>query len=184
MEHFPVKRLEAETIRDSILKICGTLDEAQFGPAQQIEEDETGQVIATGTKQRRSVYIQVRRTKPVAMLQSFDAPVMETNCAKRQSSTVAMQSLMLMNSKFIVDVSNALADQLTGSNANTDDLINSTWKAIYCRPASDEELESSQRFITQQITLLESKKTVSPKRQAIANLVQALFSSNEFLYVD
>jgi mono/diheme cytochrome c family protein len=110
--HFPVHRLEAETIRDSILAVSGRLDKTQFGPAVEVSADATGQIVIMGDSQRRSIYVQVRRTQPVAILKSFDAPDMEVNCTDRSHSTVATQSLMLMNSEFILGFSKAFAERL------------------------------------------------------------------------
>jgi hypothetical protein len=110
--HFPVHRLEAETIRDSILAVSGRLDKTQFGPAVEVSADAGGQIVITGDSQRRSIYVQVRRTQPVAILKSFDAPDMEVNCTDRSHSTVATQSLMLMNSEFILGFSKAFAERL------------------------------------------------------------------------
>ena len=84
-----LQRLEAEVLRDRVLATTGELDRSAFGPAGMIKEDETGQVIVESANRRRGVYIQQRRSQPVAMLQAFDAPVMETNCERRPSSTVA-----------------------------------------------------------------------------------------------
>lgn len=110
---FPValQRLEAETLRDRMLAASGQLDRTLFGRPAKIKEDDTGQVVVDGTQTRRSLYIQVRRSRPVAMLQSFDAPVMETNCESRPSSTVATQSLMLLNGQFILEQAAKLADR-------------------------------------------------------------------------
>ena len=115
--HFPVQRLEAEVIRDSILALAGKLTLDQFGPPTAVSKDDTGQIIINGDMQRRSVYLTSRRTEPVALLKSFDAPVMDVNCAIRQSSTVATQSLMLMNSDFILKAATAFAGQLNASAA-------------------------------------------------------------------
>ena len=109
----PLVRLEAEAIRDRMLAASGQLDRTLFGPPIAIKEDETGQVIVDGAQRRRSLYIQARRSRPVAMLQSFDAPVMETNCERRSSSTVATQSLMLLNGEFILDQAAKLAERAT-----------------------------------------------------------------------
>ncbi|QEF98223.1 Planctomycete cytochrome C [Stieleria maiorica] len=106
-----LRRLEAETIRDRMLAASGSLDRQLFGPPVKIKEDETGQVVVDGPQSRRSLYIQNRRSRPVALLQTFDAPVMETNCENRVSSTVATQSLMLLNGQFILDQSAKLADR-------------------------------------------------------------------------
>ena len=104
--------MEAETIRDSILAVSGRLDYTQFGRAVEVSADATGQIVITGESQRRSIYLQVRRTQPVAILKSFDAPVMEVNCTDRTHSTDATQSLMLMNSEFILGFSKAFAERL------------------------------------------------------------------------
>jgi hypothetical protein len=94
-----------------MLAVTGQLDPKLFGPPLKIKEDETGQVVVDGAQSRRSLYIQVRRSRPVAMLQTFDAPVMETNCENRSRSTVATQSLMLLNGQFILDQAAKLADR-------------------------------------------------------------------------
>ena len=99
---WPVQRLDAEIVRDRILATSGTLSDTVFGPPVNVKADETGQVVVDGGESRRSIYIRVKRTQPVALLKVFDAPVMEVNCECRPSSTVAPQSLMLMNSDFIL----------------------------------------------------------------------------------
>ena len=105
-----VIRLDAETLTDRILAATGELDPTPFGAPLGIKEDDSGQVIVEGQK-RRSLYVQQRRTQPVALLQTFDAPVMQTNCEIRPSSTVATQSLMLMNGQFLLTQSARLASR-------------------------------------------------------------------------
>ncbi len=107
-----VKRLEAEVLRDRMLSVSGQLDRDMFGPAVPAKEDETGQVVVAGDNSRRSLYILQRRSQPVAVLQAFDAPVMEINCERRPSSTVATQSLMLMNGGFVLDSARLLAQRV------------------------------------------------------------------------
>ncbi|MCA8991133.1 MAG: PSD1 domain-containing protein [Planctomycetaceae bacterium] len=107
-----LQRLEAEIIRDRMLAAADSLNPELFGAPVSIKEDDTGQVIVDGPQKRRSLYIRVRRSQPVAMLQAFDAPVMETNCERRPSSTVATQSLMLMNGEFTLEQAKLLADRI------------------------------------------------------------------------
>lgn len=104
-------RLDAETIRDRMLTASGQLDRTLFGRPVDIKEDDTGQVVVDGSQTRRSLYIKAKRSRPVAMLQAFDAPVMQTNCEIRQHSTVATQSLMLMNGEFTLEQAGKLADR-------------------------------------------------------------------------
>ena len=106
-----VVRLDAEALRDRALATTGALDRTLFGPPVGVKEDDSGQVVVAGDVQRRSLYVLQRRTQPVALMQAFDAPVMETNCEARPSSTVATQSLMLMNGEFWLGRAIALADR-------------------------------------------------------------------------
>lgn len=108
----PILRIEAETLRDRMLAVSGVLDRKLFGAPVAIKKDDFGQIVVSGEQQRRSLYIQARRSQPVGMLQTFDAPVMETNCERRSNSTVATQSLMLMNGSFILSQSAKLADRI------------------------------------------------------------------------
>lgn len=110
--HYPVRRLEAEILRDRILAASGKLDRSQFGPALAVEEDFVGQVVVKDDVPRRSVYLQVRRSKPVSFLTTFDAPVMTLNCERRVPSTGAPQSLMLMNSDFVLKHAGQFAQRL------------------------------------------------------------------------
>jgi hypothetical protein len=110
--HFPLKRLEAEALRDRMLAASGRLDRTQFGPALPVEENFVGQVVVKEDQPRRSVYLQVRRTKPVSFLTTFDAPVMTVNCERRVSSTGAVQSLMLMNSESVLKEAEVFAQRV------------------------------------------------------------------------
>ncbi|WP_168164111.1 PSD1 and planctomycete cytochrome C domain-containing protein [Pirellula sp. SH-Sr6A] len=107
----PTIRLEAEAIRDSMLSMSGTLHTNFFGRPIPLQEDETGQVRIDPSQNRRSIYAKWRRTQPVAMLQSFDAPVMGIHCDVRTSSTVPTQSLMLINGEFAIEQASKIASR-------------------------------------------------------------------------
>ena len=106
----PLVRLDAEVIRDSVLAVSGRLNPAIGGPPLPVKADDAGQIVEAEPAARRSLYIQVRRSQPLAMLTAFDAPVMETNCTARTLSNSAPQSLLLMNSRFALDASEWLAE--------------------------------------------------------------------------
>ncbi len=95
-----IRRLDAEAIRDRVLAVSGVLDRTLFGPPVAVKEDAAGQFHLQST--RRSLYGESRRSRPASFLRAFDAPVMETNCVGRSSSTVATQSLLLMNGDFLI----------------------------------------------------------------------------------
>ena len=109
---FPIRRLDAEALRDRILVASGKLDRTLFGTPVPVEEDFVGQVVVKDDQPRRSIYLQTRRTKPVSFLTTFDAPVMTVNCERRSPSTGAQQSLMLMNSEFILKQAGLFAQRV------------------------------------------------------------------------
>ena len=112
LSHFPLQRLDAEVIRDRLLLAAGRLDRTQFGPPVPVTEDFVGQVLPENNSARRSIYLQVRRSKPVSFLAAFDAPVMTVNCERRVQSTTAPQSLVLMNSEFVLSQAEEMAKRL------------------------------------------------------------------------
>ncbi len=104
-------QLEAETIRDRMLAASGNLSPLMFGAPDEVKEDISGQTIVDDEQTRRSIYVQVRRSQPLDVLRAFDAPVMETNCECRTVSTVATQSLMLLNGDFTLRQARELANR-------------------------------------------------------------------------
>ncbi|MFM9965285.1 MAG: PSD1 and planctomycete cytochrome C domain-containing protein [Planctomycetaceae bacterium] len=106
-----VRRLDAEVLRDRVLASSGSLQQAMFGKPVPVAEDFVGQVIVNDMS-RRSVYVQQKRSKPETLMRAFDAPVMECNCDKRPTSTVATQSLMLMNNEFVLKQAGLLAERI------------------------------------------------------------------------
>lgn len=201
----PVRRLEAETIRDSVIAVTGKLKAELYGKPVPIKEDEVGQIVVgianvdTAGRQkkaikmddrkfRRSVYISVSRSKPLAVLDMFDAPKMEPNCEKRSSSTVAPQSLLMMNSGFMVEHTNYFAERLEKERpGNKAEQVKLAWLLSYGKEPSAEEVKQSVAFIDTQIAHFKSAKVSSdktPEQLALATFCQALLSSNGFLYVD
>ncbi len=114
-----LQRVDAEILRDSMLSVAGTLDAKMFGPPVEVAEDETGQVRVDASQPRRSLYARVRRSQPVGMLQSFDAPVMSVNCDVRTVSTVAPQSLMMLNGDLVLEQAGRVAERAITRAANT-----------------------------------------------------------------
>ena len=107
-----LQRIDAEVLRDSVLALSGELKPELFGAPIPLQEDEAGQVRLDPAQPRRSLYAKWRRTQPVALLQAFDAPVMGVLCESRPSSTVAPQSLMMMNNEFLLEQSEKIAKRV------------------------------------------------------------------------
>src|SRR3989454_1486699 len=150
----PVQRLDAEIIRDAILAASGALNEAMFGPPVPVRPDVHGQIVVgidktegdnkmpvevplKGEEFRRGIYVQVRRSRPLALLNAFDAPIMEVNCERRQSSTVSTQALMLMNSGFILEQAGKFAERLRReAGDDTRQQVIQAYQLAFARPAT------------------------------------------------
>ncbi len=184
---YPVRRLDAESLRDSILLLSGRLDPTLYGPAVAVAEDSVGLVNPANDSPRRSIYLQVKRTRPVSLLAAFNAPVMTVNCERRVPSTTALQSLMLMNSDFVLKAASAMAAGLQSGVAKSDlaRQIEQAWQRVYQRPITTEELDWAQGFAAEQRAALDRTGAAGDRSlSALASLVQQLLDSNEFLYVD
>lgn len=203
-----VRRLEAEALRDALLSVSGKLNVKPYGPPVPVTHDEVGQVVVGndirnpgdgtpmgkvqslgGEEFRRSVYIQVRRSLPLAVLESFDGPAMIPNCEIRHTSIVATQALLLLNSRFIHEQAGFLAERVrTEAGPTPRQQIIHAWTLAYGAEPSAREVEQAANFLSQQTELFRAKKTLpnQPEAglQALTNLAQALLSANRFLYVD
>ncbi len=202
----PVRRLEAEVVRDAIIAVSGKLNDKMYGPPVPVMEDEVGQFVVgienlngenrpdkiiplNGEEFRRSVYVQVRRSRPLAMLDTFDLPAMEPNCDHRNTSTVAPQSLMLMNSEFIVTHASYFAGRVhqeAGDEPKSQ--IERAWRLAFAADPTPEELAAAIEFVAAQADHFQKNAPADnksdPKQLALASWCQALLSANRFLYVD
>jgi len=206
----PVRRLEAETIRDALLALSGRLSSKQYGPPVPVSPNDvgqvvvgidtrdaagvpTGKVIALGEEEfRRSIYVQVRRSMPLGMLEPFDAPLMTPNCQQRASSTVAPQALLMMNSPLVAQQAEAMAVRVEReSGTESVQRFQRAWRLVYGRSPTEKETEVGVAFLSRQSDAANAVAPTDPKvpkpdpaRTALANLCHALVSSNGFLYVD
>jgi len=114
-----LQRVDAEILRDSMLAVSGHLNLTLYGPPVEVAEDDTGQIRVDASQPRRSIYARVRRSQPVGMLQAFDAPVMSVNCDVRPVTTVAPQSLMMLNGAFVLEQAGLVAKQAITRAAET-----------------------------------------------------------------
>ena len=203
-------RLDAETLRDSMLLVGGELNADPFGPPVPVMADRVGRIIVgkenlnagrpgpvidmRGEDLRRSVYIQVRRSRPLSVLETFDQPPMTPNCDRRRPSTVSTQSLLMLNSDLVVTRSRAFASRLMREADQAGGRITRAWELAYSRPPTEDERSAANQLLSELTREFESqsrfqaepKKTLprTADEEALAVLCQTLLSSNEFLYID
>jgi Protein of unknown function (DUF1553) len=185
-----IRRLEAETIRDATLAVTGKLNPQRFGEPVSVAEDANAQVIVGGAEPskdgrefRRSIYVQQRRSAQPYQLAVFDAPQMEPNCEARNLSTVAPQSLLLMNSSFVVEQSRAFAKRVLGdAGGDVSKQARRAWELAFGRAPSPEDHTDATTYLTEQTKALPAGSDAPEK--ALASLCQALLGSNPFLYIE
>lgn len=177
LSHFPLRRLDAEAVRDSMLAISGELDLKVGGSYVPSRRTDDGVVIdeKTDGSRRRSIYLQQRRTQVVTFLQLFDAPSIVSTCGKRTPSTVPLQSLALLNSEFA-----RLRAKVFAARVNKD--LTAAFRLSAGRPPTKDETAACEKFLAAQ-RLVHAKEKDSDDR-AWTDLCQMLLASNAFLYVE
>ena len=194
-----VLRLDAEILRDRMLVAAGRLDSLAFGPPIPVIEHASGQILVPEDKPRRSIYLQQKRSKPIALMGAFDQPLNVILCEKRIVATNAPQSLMLLNGDFVHAQANHLAGVIwnvleKGKAINSegdillDRAIGLAWQKILLRDPSPLERALSQELVKAQSPpgpvpgAKPGAKPGLPDKAALAHLTHQLLISNEFLH--
>jgi hypothetical protein len=188
---YPLRRLDAEAIRDAMLAASGELDRHPGGPYVPTESGSgefgsPSEAVVPATApgaNRRSVYLQQRRTRVPTFLALFDAPSIAVNCVERSCSTTPLQSLSQLNSRFAVGRARALAARLPReAGTETGCQVALAFLLTAGREPSSEERADSLRFLRDQRALYVGQKDADSR--ALADFCQLLFASNLFLYVE
>jgi mono/diheme cytochrome c family protein len=173
--HFPARRLEAEQIRDALLVCSGKLDRSAGGEASEHESH------------RRSIYTKIKRNKPNAMLVTFDAPDGNASVARRSVTTTPIQSLLLANFQWPLELATDLADELIRDCSDLSAQIEMAYVRCLQRRPSTSELQRDLAFMNHLLSEQSAENPEQPPqatRDGLASLCHVLFNSSEFLYVD
>lgn len=181
---FRRRRLMGEETRDSIIAVGTGLDQTMYGTLMSVENH--AYVNSTGTAStlnynnaRRSVYLPVIRSGVFDVLQTLDFPDPSMTSGERQTSTVAPQALLMMNSDLVHEQSLAIAEQLLKSPLDETQRILAIYSRILKRQPSAEELSAATNFIHSSGLSAESNAAT-----AWQSLCRVLISSNEFSYIE
>ncbi len=195
------RRLESEVLRDALLAVSGDLNPGQFGPAFKPHIPPEA-ILARNTKDpypkdardtpdtfRRSVYMFHKRVVQHPLMQAFDGPDAAVSCTRRNNTTVAPQALALLNDAFVRDRAVAFARRILseGSRSTAGQVDRGFWLAL-SRPPVEAERAAAVKFVESQRDRRAARQAPGAVEdsllQALADFGQALFSLNEFLYVD
>ncbi len=183
---FPMRRLDAESVRDAMLAVSGELDDRMGGRYVPAKQEGTGEVTVQESADgahRRSVYLQQRRTAVVGMLQVFDAPSLVTNCTRRNATTIALQSLSLLNSDFVLARARAFSRRLDReAGPDADDRIDRAFELALGRAPTKEDRAAARKFLDEQPRRHVGRPDAVER--SWADFCQAVLASNAFLYVE
>ncbi len=173
----PIRRLDAEQIRDSMLAVSGELDYRISGPS------------VDSTVPRRTIYTKVIRNTPDPLLRAFDAPDGFGSTATRDVTTTAAQALMMINGDWTFSRAQKwAADLLADKSANQRAAVETAFQQVTGKTPNPRLLGRAMLFVEQQTERIQSSDaTVTDEvaqHRALADLCHVVLNSNEFLYVD
>jgi hypothetical protein len=193
--HQNLRRLEAEAIRDAMLAVSGRLNRRMGGRG--IFPDLPPEVLSTQSRpgngwgrsspeerSRRSVYIFVKRTLGVPLLDTFDFASPDRSIAARTTTTIAPQALILINGSFTSEQASAFADRLlreTGPGPERN--IERAFRLALGRKPTEHERSIAVAFLERERAALRAVGK-DDYRLALANLCKLVLNLNEFVYVD
>lgn len=184
LSRMPLRRLDAEALRDSLAFVSGKLDRTMFGPPDPVNVDQDGEVrivpLPSG-QYRRSIYAQLRRTEIPSMLRAFDYPEMGPNCVARNTSIVSPQSLTLLNSDRVREFAIALANRLIkySDDASPEQKIRFAYQMALSRTPNETELNVAMKAVNQF-----QEELVGDENKTWITFCHILLNSAAFIYVD
>jgi hypothetical protein len=179
------QRIPAEAVRDAILLVAGTLDAKRGGtllPTADrgyVTNDQSADA-ARYDAPRRSLYLPIVRNAMYEMFTAFDYPDPSVHLEQRPQSTTATQALWLLNAPFVREQARAFAARAEAAapgDGADDARIDFLWREAFARAPSSTERAAAHRWLAH-------ARGNGASAHALPGLAQALFATNEFVYVD
>jgi hypothetical protein len=202
----PRVRLEAEQVRDAVLRCSGLLSEKIGGPSVfppqppgVTTEGAYGQLqwkVSKGPdRYRRGLYTFSKRTAPFAMFTTFDAPSGEVCVARREVSNTPLQALTLLNDPTFTEAAQALGQRMAARKGSVAERVDYLFRRCLTRPPSSEETVQLVKFFQTQKSRCERKEIDAAKiagagagdvneRAAWTALARTLFNLDEAIVKD
>ena len=191
MSHFDLRRLTAEELRDSILAVNGTLNLNVYGPsvyppipkavlAGQSVPGKGWETSGPEDSARRSVYVHVKRSLRLPILESFDAAEPDASCPVRFVTVQPTQALGTLNSEFLNAEAAKLAQRLTReAGADVRAQIKLAWRLVTGRDAAETEVQRGAGMIDAMV-----KQDGATPDVALKYFCLLAMNLNEFVYLD
>jgi len=188
---FRRQRLDAESVRDTLLSISGSLDLNRPGPhpfpeMPKWEFTQHKPFKAVYESNHRTVYLMTQRIQRHPFLALFDGPDTNASTATRITSTTPLQALFLMNDPFIHEQARKFADRLLSGKKVDGGCIEEAYRLAFGRPVTKEEKADAEAYLAKVREKLKGegvKENELPQR-CWESLARVLFMCNEFVYVE
>jgi cytochrome c553 len=181
----PVRRLEAEELRDALLATSGLIDKQMGGSLLHVKNreflfDHTSKDNTKYDSLKRAVYLPVIRNNLYDVFQLFDATDATVLDGNRASTVVAPQALFLMNGELVDKASQGLAKAiLEQPEKSTEQRLHALYRRAFARSATETELARAQAFLQK----VGGGDSPEAERSAWTSLCHVLFAANEFMYL-
>lgn len=192
LAHYPVRRLEAEAIRDGVLAVSGRLDPTLFGPPVPIHLTEfmqgRGRPAESGPldgEGRRSIYISVRRNFLSPMMLAFDKPIPFSTFGARNTSNVPAQSLTLLNDPFVAQQATEWAQALIRTpHVEVEARVTDIYLKGLARKPTIDELTQAASFIEEEARKRKlDDGAIMGDTELWAAYCHVVFNLKEFIYL-
>jgi hypothetical protein len=188
LHRFPIRRLQAEAIRDAMLTISGRLDRTIGGPSVPVHltafMDGRGKPGSSGPLDgngRRSLYTEIRRNFLPPMMLAFDYPNPFSTMGRRTVSNVPAQALILMNDPFVIEQAKRWATRVLDGKGTVDERITRMYESALSRPPSNAEREMMTAFIVEQTKLYNAKEN---DLRVWTDAAHVMFNMKAFVFVE
>jgi mono/diheme cytochrome c family protein len=188
---FTRQRLDAESIRDTLLFIAGELDEQPgaahpFPPPHTWKFTQHNPFFAVYETKKRSVYLMQQRLRKHPYLALFDGADPSSSTPVRQPSTTPLQALFIMNDPLVHGAARKLALRLLAEVKSDEDRFQRAYQLAFNRPPQAEELAECAAFASAYRTKLVELRTPPDQVETLtwSAFTRALLSSNELIFVD
>ena len=183
LSHFPIRRLEAEEVRDSVLFVAGLLERTMGGKTIPVKNREfffnhTSKDATTYDSPRRALYLPVVRNNVYDLFEQFDFPDPAVPNGNRNATVVAPQALLMLNSDLVGKAAEKFAASLLASVSDDVRRIELAYQKAYARPPTAKELARAKKFLTD----FRPDSAASPSAWAV--FCQSLLAANEFIYLN
>ena len=196
---FPYKRLEVEAIRDSILAVSGRLNPKMYGPSVfpsippaalegSSDPDKIWKASEEDEASRRTIYVFLKRSMIVPMLDVLDLCDTARTAAQRLTTSIAPQALTLFNGDFVNRQARYFARRLL-LEAGQDPArqIDRAYRLALARPPGIAESRRMMEFLRREAESLITAERLDPENarlRALEEMCRVVFNLNEFVYTD